>query len=58
MNTLKMIGKRMQPIFLFLLLEAALAGVLIGCQAQGLDLGGDLRQILRDCFFVSLFGSS
>lgn len=43
MDTLKTMGKRMKPIFVFVLLEVLLAGVLIGCQTQGLDLDGDLR---------------
>ena len=57
MNTLKTMGKRMKPIFVFVLLEALLAGFLIGCQTQGLDLDGDLRLILSYCFilFVALF---
>ena len=57
MDTLKTIGKRMKPIFVFVLLEALLAGILIGCQTQGLDLDGDLRLILNYCFilFVALF---
>ena len=37
----------MKAIFVFVLLEVLLAGVLIGCQTQGLDLEGDLRLILR-----------
>ena len=32
MDMLKTIGKRMKPIFVFVLLEALLAGILIGCQ--------------------------
>lgn len=57
MDTLKTMGKRMKPIFVFVLLEVLLAGVLIGCQTQGLDLDGDLRLILSYCFvlFVALF---
>lgn len=57
MDMLKTIGKRMKPIFVFVLLEALLAGILIGCQTQGLDLDGDLRLILSYCFilFVALF---
>ena len=57
MNTLKTMGKQMKPIFVFALLEALLAGILIGCQTQGLDLDGDLRLILNYCFilFVALF---
>ena len=57
MGMLKTIGKRMKPIFVFMLLEALLAGVLIDCQTQGLDLDGDLRLILSYCFilFVALF---
>ena len=37
MDTLKTMGKRMKPIFVFMLLEVLLAVVLIGCQTQGLD---------------------
>ena len=57
MDTLKTIGKRMKPIVVFVLLEALLAVILIGCQTQGLDLDGDLRLILNYCFilFVALF---
>ena len=57
MDTLKTMGKRMKPIFVFMLLEVLLAVVLIGCQTQGLDLEGDLRLILSYCFvlFVALF---
>ena len=57
MDTLKTMGKRMKPIFVFMLLEVLLAVVLIGCQTQGLDLDGDLRLILSYCFvlFVALF---
>ena len=51
MNTLKTMGKRMKPIFVFVLLEALLAGFLIGCQTQGLDLDGFLITAL---FYLSL----